>query len=101
MIARSWWATATPDGARRYEEHFRATVVPDLRAVPGFKTAYLMRHDEGDIVRIHVLTLWESMTAITDFAGNPPDAAVVEPAARSALLTFNTTVDHYSTTVWS
>jgi hypothetical protein len=32
MIARSWRATATPDGARRYEEHFHIAVLPKLQA---------------------------------------------------------------------
>jgi heme-degrading monooxygenase HmoA len=100
MIARSWRATATPDGACRYEEHFRDVVLPDLRAVPCFRTAYLMRREDGDrdaggTVQIHVLTFWGSMAAITGFARNTPQAAVVHPAAQAALLNFNKTVDHY------
>lgn len=95
MIARSWRAVATVDGARRYEDHFRVTVLPALRALHGFHIAYLMRRDDDDTVRIHVLTLWESMAAITRFAGDTPRAAVVEPAARAALLSFDETVEHY------
>jgi heme-degrading monooxygenase HmoA len=100
MIARSWRATATPNGARKYEEHFRDVVLPDLRALPGFRTAYLMQREDRErdgegTVQIHVLTFWESMAAITGFAGNTPQAAVVHPAAQAALLNFNTTVDHY------
>ena len=41
----------------------------------GFHTVYLMRRDDGDsrdTVQIHVLTFWESMAAITGFAGNTP-----------------------------
>lgn len=34
--------------ARRYEEHFHTAVLPELRAVPGFRMAYLMRRDDGD-----------------------------------------------------
>jgi heme-degrading monooxygenase HmoA len=95
MIARSWRATATPDGARRYEQHFEITVLPELRAVPGFRTAYLMRRDHDDTVRIHVLTFWDSMAAIAAFAGSTPQSAVVDPAAQAVLLTFDPTVDHY------
>jgi len=120
MIARSWRATATRDGARRYEEHFRDAVLPDLRTVPGFRTAYLMRRDaEADdataddataddataddgaaadadgTVQLHVLTFWDSMASVTGFAGETPGAAVVHPDARAVLLTFDRTVDHY------
>lgn len=97
MIARSWRALATPEGARLYEEHFRTKVLPELRAVMGFRVAYLMRRD-GDSespVQIHVLTLWESTAAITGFAGNTPQAAVVDAAAQAILLDFDQTVDHY------
>jgi len=98
MIARSWRATAGPEGARRYEEHFRTTVLPELRAVAGFRTAYLMRRDDGDserTVQIHVLTFWESMAAITGFAGDTPQSAVVDAAAQAVLSAFDRTVDHY------
>ncbi|GAA1037510.1 hypothetical protein GCM10009557_51150 [Virgisporangium ochraceum] len=97
MIARSWRATATTAGAERYDLHFRTAVLPELRAVPGFLTAYLMRRARGATVDLHVLTLWESMAAVTAFAGGPPDTAVVEDAARAALLTFDERVRHYDT----
>jgi heme-degrading monooxygenase HmoA len=101
MIARSWRATATLDGARWYEEHFRTTVLPGLRAIPGFRMAHLMRRhsdgDSGDMVQIHVLTFWESMAAIVSFAGDTPQAAVVDPVAQAALSTFDQTVVHYET----
>jgi heme-degrading monooxygenase HmoA len=63
--------------------------------------AYLMRRDgdgdgdSGDTVQIHVLTFWESMVAITAFAGNTPKAAVVDSAAQAVLSNFDETVDHY------
>jgi heme-degrading monooxygenase HmoA len=94
MIARSWRAAATPDGADRYDKHFRTSVLADLRRTPGFVRAYLMRSPEGGEVRIHVLTLWESMDAIAGFAGSTPDSAVVEPEARAALLRFDEQVHH-------
>jgi hypothetical protein len=59
LIARSWRATATPDGACRYEEHFRDVVLPDVRATPGFCTAHLTQRENRDAegtMQIHVLT---------------------------------------------
>lgn len=100
MIARSWRATATPEGASRYQEHFRTAVLPELRAVPGFRMAYLMRRGPGDgasdgTVQIQVLTLWESLAAIAGFAGDTPQAAVVDAAAQATLVDFDRTVAHY------
>jgi heme-degrading monooxygenase HmoA len=95
MIARSWRATATPDGARRYDEHFRTAVLPELHTIPGFVSALLMRRDVSDEVHLHVLTVWESMDAIGAFAGDSPATAKVEPAAREALLRYDETVVHW------
>jgi heme-degrading monooxygenase HmoA len=101
MIARSWQAVATAAGADRYGEHFRTSVLAELRATPGFLRASLMRGPEADEVRIHVLTLWESMDAVAGFAGATPDRAVVEPAARATLVRFDETVRHYETDEFS
>lgn len=98
MIARSWRAVATPAGADRYGEHFRTSVLADLRTTPGFLRAYLMLSPGGEEVGIHVLTLWESMDAIAGFAGATPDLAVVEPEAVAALLRFDESVHHSEAT---
>jgi hypothetical protein len=46
-------------------------------------------------VEFVVQTYWESMQAIAQFAGPNPEVAVVEPAARAALSSFDHIVLHY------
>ena len=100
MILRRWTARATAEGARQYEAHFRAAVLPELAGVDGHHGAYLLQRaaDDGG-VEIIVMTLWASMDAIRGFAGEAADQAVVEPRAREVLDKFDETVSHHEVVV--
>lgn len=95
MILRMWRALATADKADDYVQHATRKVFPALRAIEGHRGAYLLRRDLGGAVELVVLTLWESMEAVRKFAGAEPEKAVVEPAARAMLTSFNDTVTHF------
>jgi heme-degrading monooxygenase HmoA len=95
MIVRTWAAEASTANADVYVRHFHEAVLPQLADIPGHAGAYLLRRDVGSHVELVVLTLWESMDAIVRFAGNPPDGAVITPAARAMLQRFDSTVRHF------
>ena len=48
MIVRTWSATATSAGAEDYSAYFGGTLLPELRKLPGFEGAYLLRRDLGE-----------------------------------------------------
>ena len=98
MIARTWQASATTEGAQRYREHFVTKVQPALQATDGFRGASLLERQRDGDVEIRVITRWVSVDAIKDFAGSDIDTAVVEPAAQAALLDFATVVVHFEIT---
>lgn len=95
MIARIWTARAEEARAPDYAEHFRASVLPHLRAVPGFVRASLMARRHGDETCFTVITLWRSMEAVKAFAGEDPTRAVIEPTAAAALKSFDGFVTHH------
>jgi heme-degrading monooxygenase HmoA len=95
MIVRVWRAMATPGNAPAYREHLEGTVLPELRALPGFLGVTLMQCERGDQVELVISSRWQSMAAVRAFAGKAPDTAVVEPAARAVLVGFDRTVSHY------
>lgn len=99
MIARIWRATATPEGAEAYREHFTASVIPALRRLDGHQGAYLMARDTDTQVELEVMTLWTSYDDIESFAGPDLTTAVVEPEARAVLLDFDKTVSHQTVVV--
>jgi heme-degrading monooxygenase HmoA len=95
MIIREWRGRASPDRTGEYPKHFRESVLPALRTVPGFLGAWLSERREGERVEFVVLTRWTSMDAVRAFAGTNPDNAVVEPGAIAALSDYDRTVRHY------
>jgi heme-degrading monooxygenase HmoA len=95
-VARVWrgWA-ADARGAEAYQRHFNEDVAPRLGGLEGFCGAWLCRRDADDRVEFMAVTLWASMDAVTAFAGDQPDVAIVEPAGRAALSGFEDKVAHF------
>ena len=87
---------ASTAGAQAYVAFFEATLLPELRAIEGFRRALVLRREAGEHVAITVLTFWASMEAVARFAGPSIDRAVVEPEARAALLSFDERVEHHA-----
>src|SRR4051794_3863852 len=95
MIVRIWRGFAGRDGADAYHRHATETVFPSLKAIPGHVGAYLLRRDSAGRVEYLAVTLWDSIDAIKQFAGDTPDVAVVEPEARAVLAEFDDFVSPY------
>ncbi len=97
MIVREWRGRAKLDRAEAYPKHFRDSVAPELKNIPGFIGAELCRRLEGDRIEFLVVSRWRSMEAIRAFAGPDAGKAVVEPGARAALEEYDDFVRHYET----
>jgi heme-degrading monooxygenase HmoA len=95
MIVRTWRGRASKTRPEAYPAHFNRNVLPELRAVPGFVSAMLLRRDTTDGYDFFVITTWDSLDAIKAFAGTVYEKAVVEPGAIAALASFDETVNHY------
>jgi heme-degrading monooxygenase HmoA len=95
VIARTWRGRSTAASSQRYVEHLEQTVFPQLEQLEGHRRAYLLQRTVGDEVEFLVVTLWDSLDVIRQFAGDDVGTAVVEPAARAVLSTFDEHVAHY------
>jgi hypothetical protein len=98
LTVRTWSARADAEGAGNYTRYFTGTLLPELRKLPGFEGAYLLRRDlDGDgTVELTAHTFWESPEVIRAFAGDDITVAIVEPPARAMLLDFDRTATHRS-----
>lgn len=99
VIVRSWRGRASPETAEKYLRHLQRTVFPELRVIKGHRGEYVLRRGERGGVEFVVLTLWDSMDAIREFAGKDPESAVVPPEARALLTEFDERVNHYEAVV--
>jgi hypothetical protein len=105
LTVRTWLATATSAGAKGYSRYFAGTLLPQLRELPGFAGAYLLRRDlDGTgtgtgTVELTAHTFWESPEAIRAFAGDEVAVSIVEPEAQAMLTNFDRTATHRSVIV--
>jgi len=95
---RTWSARAGAEGAGNYSRYFTATLLPELRTLPGFEGAYLLRRDldQDGTVELTAHTFWASPEAIRAFAGDDITAAIVEPQAQAMLRDYDRTATHRS-----
>jgi heme-degrading monooxygenase HmoA len=101
LTVRTWSATAARAGAKDYSCYFAGTLLPQLRELPGFAGAYLLRRDLGKdgIAELTAHTFWDFPEAIRAFAGDDITAAIVEPEAQAMLLDFDRTAAHRTVVV--
>jgi len=95
LILRMWRARSTAEKSGEYVQHATSKVFPTLRAIAGYRGAYLLRRAVDGAVELVVLTIWESMESVRKFAGDEPEKAVVEPEARAVLTSFDDCVTHF------
>ncbi|GAA3389515.1 antibiotic biosynthesis monooxygenase family protein [Cryptosporangium minutisporangium] len=99
MIARVWRGWATPAKADDYQRHYRTAVAEHLRSVPGFVEARLLRTDDGGDVLFTSVVVFTDLESVHAFAGAEPRVAVVEEAARAALVRWDEYVTHHDVAV--
>jgi len=97
MISRLWHGWTTREKADAYEELLKSEVLPGIHRVKGFKGAHLLRRDGKQEVEFVTLTMFDSLDAVKEFAGEGYEVAVVPPEARNLLARFDERSVHYET----
>ena len=95
MIARHWSGVAKPGEADNYVDHLKNDTFPKLMRIKGFNSASILtrRVDQG--TEFLIVTVWESMESIRQFAGETADVAVVPPVVHAMMVEYDRTVRHY------
>jgi len=97
MISRIWHGWTTHANADAYETLLRNEVLPGIHRVRGFKGAHLLRRDVKDGVEFVTITLFDSLDAVKEFAGEDYEGAVILPEAHRLLSRFDARSAHYET----
>jgi hypothetical protein len=95
-VLRLWRGAASPAQVPAYLHHLRTRVEPVLATLDGYLGVAVMTRPVDALVEIVVLTRWQSIAAVSAFAGPDIDAAVVEPEARAVLAEYDTFVRHFT-----
>ena len=95
MISRQWCGVAKSSEADRYVSHLRTETFPQLSRIDGFMGASILRRPVAEGVEFRIVTTWASMEAISRFAGERVETAVVPEKAQAMMVSFDHSVDHY------
>ena len=95
MIARIWRGVTSSSKADQYLDYLNKTGIPDYQATEGNQGVYVLRRVEADRAHFLLLTLWDSLDAIKQFAGPDFEKARYYPEDDEYLLERELTVDHY------
>ena len=95
MISRHWTGFAKPEQADNYVAHLTTETFPQLSKIDGFISASILRRTLDDGVEFLIVTNWESIDAIRNFAGDAPDSAVVPTVVQGMMIQYDSRVRHY------
>jgi heme-degrading monooxygenase HmoA len=102
MISRVWHGWTSPGNADAYQKLLREEILPGIHRVRGFKGARVLRRDvKNDAAKTEVefvvITQFDSIDDVKQFAGEDYTVAVIEPAARKLLAHFDARTTLYET----
>ena len=95
-MARIWHGWTKPADAKTYEKLLRDEIFPSIaaRKIEGYRGAELFIHEDGADVEFVTLLRFDSMDAVTEFAGSDASKPVIFPKAE-ALITRMEQARHY------
>ena len=96
MIARIWHGWTKTEDAKAYKKLLRDEIFPGIaaRKIKGYRGAELFIREASDEVEFVTLLRFDSMDAVTEFAGPDPSKPVIFPQAE-ALITRMEQARHY------
>jgi len=95
-IVRMWTGAVRTDDREAYVAYIERTGMAGYRATPGNLDAWMLSRDRGDgLTEITTVSRWESMEAVTRFAGDDPERAVFYPEDDRYLVERDERVRHY------
>jgi len=98
MISRHWTGIAKPGEADNYVEHLKNDTFPKLLKIDGFIAASILERDVAQGTEFLIITVWDSMEAISCFAGVDADVAVVPEVVQAMMVDYDRRVRHYEVT---
>lgn len=97
MISRIWHGWTTLENAEAYESLLKSEIFLGIknRKIDGFKGIHLLRRNIGDEEEFITIMWFDSIEAVSAFAGEDYEIAVVPPKARALLSRFDERSQHY------
>lgn len=95
MIARIWHGRTKSESYQEYSDLMKSKAIPDYKGTKGFIDLTFLRRVDNDIAHFTLITFWENMEVIKNFAGEDFEKAKYYPEDENFLLEFEEKVFHY------
>ncbi|NOX46058.1 MAG: antibiotic biosynthesis monooxygenase [Chlorobi bacterium] len=95
MIARIWYGTTRLEGYEEYTGFMKSRAIPDYKKTKGFIKLIFLRNTKDNIGHFTLITFWENIQAIENFAGEDFEKAKYYREDEKYLLEFEEKVTHY------
>ena len=95
MIARIWHGKTKAADLDAYSDLLRKLAIPHYQQTKGFKGLVFLRNVLGNEAHFQLITYWENMEVIKNFAGNDVEKAHYYHEDKKYLLEFEENVIHY------
>jgi len=95
MIARHWTGLAQKERANEYIAHLQNDTFKQIAAIDGFISAGILKRELAEGTEFLIITEWQTLAAIKQFAGADHDTAVVPALVREIMISYDDKVRHY------
>ena len=95
MVARIWKGKVAAADGDEYVQYIEDTGIAEYVATPGNRGTWMLRRDEDGLTEIITFTLWDSIEAVKEFAGEDYEKAHYYPEDDRFLVEKEETVLHY------
>ena len=95
MIERHWNGIARKERANEYIDHLRTDTFQEIKKIKGFISASILKRDAPGGVEFLVITRWETLDVIKQFAGEKIETAVVPKLVQDIMIKYDKNVRHY------
>jgi hypothetical protein len=95
MISRQWRGIAKSSEVENYKDLLKKDTFPKLKEIKGFIGSSILSRVVSNGMEFLIVTEWESIESIKEFAGNNFEVAVVPEIVQSMMLEFDHICSHY------
>lgn len=95
MIARIWHGKTKVEDFDEYTDFMKVKAIPDYKKTDGFVKLTFLRNVENNTGHFTLITFWENLNVIKNFAGEDFEKAKYYVEDEKFLLEFEEKVTHY------
>lgn len=95
MIARIWHGITKIEDYEEYTDFMKSEAIPDYERTDGFVRLLFLRSIRDNVGHFTLITFWENMEGIKNFAGENFEKAKYYPKDSKYLLEFEENVTHH------